>query len=222
MSQHSFIEGLEARTFLSVTPAPVLFDKAVLKDRAVVHAKLVKFRTDFVVGAVRLYGDYLAIKHNTAAGDTTLVSLFQTLNTEVAAARSQLLSDHLTDSATVKADEKAVTTDIALVRKDAKDATAEAAAETALTAARVQLATDLIAAVNTRVGVRSSLAQTVQTAGEAVGQAASADTLGDARFKAAAAKFSTDGSAWLGKLTADVTTINADITQLNADLAAAD
>ena len=85
MADHTFIEGLESRVLMSATPAPVLFNLTVKADRLAVRADLLKFRGDIAGCQSKLLKDIIAIKKNTAKGDTSLVAPFQQRRADVKA-----------------------------------------------------------------------------------------------------------------------------------------
>src|SRR5437763_16367203 len=100
MADHTFIEGLESRVLMSVTPAPMLFNLTVKADGQAVRADLLMFRGDIAGCQSKLLKDIIAIKKNTAKGDTSLVASFQQLTTDVKAMQTQLRIDRLTEAAT--------------------------------------------------------------------------------------------------------------------------
>lgn len=215
------IEGLESRVFLSVTPAPMLFNATVKSDRLMVKADLLKFRSDIFACDAKLLRDRIAIRKDLAKGDTSLDASFLTLQNDIKTMRSALRVDRLTESANALADESAIKLDIRQIIRDRGNATAEVADHAKLLTDRIQLQNDLIAGLDSRIATRQAELPTISNDVDAIVTAANADPNASAALKAAAQTFATDRTTCITTLTADLGVIATARTQLVADLTAA-
>jgi hypothetical protein len=217
----AMIEGLESRVFLSVTPAPMLFNPTVRAQRLMVKADLLKFRSDIFACDAKLLRDRIAIRKDLAKGDTSLDASFLTLQNDVKTMRSALRVDRLTESANALADESVIKLDIRQIIRDRGNTTAEATDHTKLRADRIQLQNDLIAGLDSRIATRQAAETTISNDVSAIVTAANADPNASAALKAAAQTFATDRTTCLTTLSADLQAVAAARTTLVADLTAA-
>jgi hypothetical protein len=221
MADYTFIEGLESRVLMSVTPAPMLFNATVKADRLAVRADLLKFRSDIAGCQSKLLRDLIAIKKNTAKGDTSLVAPFQQLRTDVKAMQRQLRIDRLTEAANALAVESTIKLDIVQIIKDRGNATAEATDHAKLLSDRVALQNALIAGLDSRIATRQSFESTIAADTQAIVTAAQGDPNATTALQAAAATFAADRTACLNTLAADLQAVAAARTTLVNDLTAA-
>lgn len=221
MARPVMIEGLESRTLMSATPAPMLFNPVVRADRAVIRADLARFRADIFANGQRLMNDTRAIKKNIAPGDTSLTAPLQTLHTDVQTMRVALLEDRLTEAANALRDESVIKLDILQIIRDRKNATAEVTDHQKLRADRVTLQNDLVAGLDSRIATRQANEATIAADAAAIVTAASTDAMATPALQAAVSKFATDRVAALNALTGDLQAIAAARAKLASDLTSA-
>lgn len=219
MSHNQFIEGLESRQFLSVTP---IFNASVVADRLVVRADLLHFESDIFANEAKLLVDIQNIKKNVAKGDTSLKAPFAQLHADVHTMQTALKEDRLTEAANALADESVIKLDEVQVLKNKGNAMAEAAAHTALRNERIKLQNDLIAGLDARIATRQADETTISNDTQAIATAAESDASATPALKAAAATFAADRLTCLNTLTADLQAIAAARTTLVAALTAAE
>jgi hypothetical protein len=221
MSGHSFVEGLESRMLLSAAPAPVLFNPTLRADRLAVRADFLRFQSDALSGEAKLLTDTQAIKHNLTKGDTSLVTPFAQLHTDVKAMRLALREDRLAESVKALSDESTIKHDILQILKDRKNATAEVADHAKLKTDRITLQVDLMAGLDFRIATRQQFLPTISNDVNAIVTAANNDPNASAALKAAAATFGGDRTTVLTTLTGDLQIIATARAKLVNDLAAA-
>jgi hypothetical protein len=219
MTQRTFAESLESRTFLSASP--VLFNTAVKIDRLLVQIELLKFRNDLFVSGTKLTNDLRTAKKNIAAGDTSLVAPFAQLKSDYKAMRAQLLEDRLKAAANVLADQSTIKLDILKIKQDKGSDNAESIDHAKLRADRIQLQNDLIAGLDSRVATRQTFETVISNDTQAIVTAANNDTAASAALQAAVIKFGADRVTVLNKLTFDLQGIATARQTLVNDLTAA-
>lgn len=210
------VENLETRTVLSVSPVSM----AVAADRLTVRADLLQFRLDALKGAITIQGDVNALKTAGAKKDPTLAPLFAQLKTDQQAMRKELQSDRLTQATNVLKDQIGILGTLKQIALDHGNADAIAADRETLRTQRVQLQTDEIAGLTTRINTRQAGLTTISADLDAITTAAAALSNPAPGLVDAVNQFSTDRVTLLGTLTSDLTKISADRTQLVADLTA--
>ncbi len=217
MSYQQFVEGLESRQFLSVTP---IFNATVAADRLVVRADLLHFESDIFANDAKLLIDTQNIKKNVAKGDTSLKAPFAQLHADARHMRLTLKEDRLTEAANALGDESVIKLDLVQILKDKGNVTAEAADHTKLLTDRVKLQNDLIAGLDARIATRQTDEATISADTQAIVTAADNDVQATDGLKAAAATFAADRVTCIETLTTDLQTIASAHTTLAAALAA--
>jgi hypothetical protein len=218
VSNQSVIEVLESRTLMSA--APVLFDKVVKADRAVVQAELAKFNADIGYCAAKLTADSKALAKAGVSAVPGAPALIATLKSDITMERTALKEDRLTQAANALAQESIIDLDIRQILKDKGNSSAEITDHAKLVTDRATLQGILITGLNTRIATRTTDESTITTAANAVVAAVQADTSASAALTAAATKFGADEAACLTKLATDLMNITNARTTLMNDLTA--
>ena len=219
MSQNeSLVELLETRTLMSA--AGKVFDTAVAEDRLAVRADLLKFRADLASSSATLLTDTTAIRSNDAGQQATLAPLFTQLHTDVKTMTTTLREDRLNESAATLDDESVIAKALEQALVDRKNPTAEAADQAALHTDRVQLQTDFIAGLDSRIATRQADETTIFSDVGVILSTVQSDTSASPALVTAVDKFTTDRTARLTTIDADLQLLIAARTTLSADLAA--
>jgi hypothetical protein len=208
-----FTEILESRRFLSVSAV----SSAITVERAVIKLDLAEFKADASVGAAKIQVDVAKLKALDLKSDTTLAPLFSTLKVDAKAESTALAADNLAESKAVTADQTAIVAELKLEVKDKKNPTALAADKAAVVTDRIQLQSDEVAGLDSRVTTRTTLDTKVFADLTAISTAANAETGVSEKFTAAVNKFVTDSTALTTKLPTDLSKISTARTQLIAD-----
>jgi hypothetical protein len=219
-AQKLFVERLENRQLLSVSPASSVFNATVKLDRLQIRVDLAKFRFDDLSADFTLLADRIALRGDNVAGATTVVPLIAKLHADVKTMRTQLLSDRLTQASNALRDESVIIADLRQILADKGNATALAADRAKLKNDRITLQNDLIAGLDSRIATRQSFYNTLFADGQAIEAAAQTDPNASSKLKADITKWISDGDAKLNTMLADLTKLAADRTKLVNDLTA--
>lgn len=210
------IESLEGRTLLSAS----VVSTQVKADRLVVKADLLKFRSDIAANSAIILSDVELLRNDGLKNDTTLNTLFKSFRKDVNSMHKQLFSDRLDQKANVLKDQLAIALEQIQILKDKHAGNDTTADKAKLLADRVQLQTDEINGLNTRITTRQTFFTKLSDDIDALVTAAESDPTASPQLQIDIQKFATDRSATLTTLTSDLTTIIAARTQLAADLMA--
>lgn len=214
------IDPLESRALLSASATGSLFDSTVVADRLVVRADLLKFEADLDASSAQLIVDTAVVKANDAGMAATLNPLFKQLRTDVKTMSTALRVDRLNESAATLTDEAAI--DKVLVQEivDRKNPTAESADKAQLLTDRVQLQTDMIAGLDTRIATRQADEATIFNDVNAIAAAVQSDANASPALVAAINKFTTDRTDRLTTILGDLQNLVTARTALATALAA--
>lgn len=219
-NENRFMESLESRTLLSVSPAQAALNATVQADRLQVRADLLKFKSDVVGLPGTLLADMTALKHDHLGNDPTIKPLVKTMRADIAKMRFTLLGDRLAEKSNVLADESAI---VAVERRlllDKGNPTAVAADRAALLADRVKLQQDMVAGLDKRITDRQTFFNTVFNDGQAIITALQNDSNASPQLTADLTKWINDKTAGMTTLTADLQKLSSDRDQLVAELTA--
>ena len=215
------MEEMESRVLLSVAVSkPVLFNAAVKADRLEVRADLAQFRADCFSFDAKLLTDTTNIKKDDPAQATTVGPLLQTMKNDIHTMRTTLKEDRLTEGANALADESVIDQELVQLIKDKGNAQAVAADKAALLTDRIQLQTDLVAGLNSRIATRQAAYSTLIADGDAVVAAAETDPNASVKLTADLTKWTTDRSDGMTTLLTDLQSLVNARTQLVEDLTA--
>lgn len=212
-----FVESLEGRTFLSASA----INLKVKIDRLEVKADLLKFRSDLASTTATLLGDLQTMKTDGLKNDTTLLPLYKTFRSDVTKMHMALYADNLTEKANVLNDESIIVKELIQILKDKHSNPGNVSADQQqLLAVRVQLQTDEIAGLNSRIATREIYFTTLSNDLTNLVTAAESDPNASPTLQGAISQFSMDRSNTLTTLTNDLTAIMNARTTLAGDLMA--
>ncbi|HEX4124385.1 MAG TPA: hypothetical protein VHY37_06635 [Tepidisphaeraceae bacterium] len=211
-----WFESLENRCLLSASPVST----QVKIDRLQVRADLLQFRSDIAGGTATILTDLQKLKSDGLTKDPALAPLFTTFRNDVKSMHKQLRMDNLNESAAVLQDQSVIVKELIQTIKDKHNPTALAADQQALLADRVQLQTDEIDGLDTRITTRQDAYNQLSTDLDNIVAAADADTSLTTTDLADVNTFATDRNALLTTLTADLQTIDQARNALSSALSA--
>jgi len=210
------IESLEGRTLMSVSA----IDPKITADRLEVKADLLKFRLDLVSNSLTISADTTLLRKDGLKNDALLNGLLKTFHSDVKTMHAELFADNLNEKVNVLTDQLAIVIEKLQILRDKGNATALAADNQRLLADRVQLQTDDINGLNTRITTRQVFLTTLTNDIDALVTAAESDPNASAQLQADIQKFASDRSTGLATLTSDLQAIVTARTQLASDLMA--
>jgi hypothetical protein len=212
-----FIESLEGRTFLSASA----INMQVKIDRLEVNAAFFQFRADLASKSAVLLGDLQTMKADGLKNDPTLLPLYKTFRSDVTKMHIALYADNLTEKVNVLNDQVVIVKELIQVLKDKHSNPANVSADQQLLLAdRVQLQTDEIAGLNSRITTRKTYFMTLSDDLTNLATAAESDPNASPALQGAISQFSMDRSMTLTTLTDDLTAImNARTTLAGALMA---
>ncbi len=215
------MEDLESRVFLSATTAGgSVLSAAVKADHVQIRIDLLKFKGDDFGLASRLLSDVTNIKKDDLKQATTVVPLIKQMKTDIKTMQLTLKADRLAESSAALADESVIAKELLQILKDQGNPTAVAADRQHLLADRIQLQTDLVAGLNSRITTRQNSYSALIADGQAVVTAAQSDPNASAKLQSDITQWTTDRSNGMTTLLADLQKLVTDRTQLVTDLTA--
>lgn len=204
-------ENLESRVLMSAVPSTVT--AAVSEARLQVKIDLGKFELDAIEGGQTLIADCKALQADGVQHDPALAPLLQQLHSDVKSMQSQLAADNLAES-------EAVATDMGIIcaqkLKILGDKThAEKLADKAvLVQDQINLQTDMLTGLNTRLATRQDDYTTISDDITALATALASDIGASQQLVTDVTKFLGDRSTLLTTMEGDLNTIITDRTAL--------
>jgi hypothetical protein len=212
-----FIDELEPRRLMSVSPV----SEAVEAARLQVQADLVQFKSDVIVGVTTLEADCVTLKADGLKADKTLTPLFNTLHSDVQTMLTALKADRLTEYSNVLHDESIIVAQKLKILGDKGNSTQKQADQAVLVHDLIQLQSDEIAGLNSRLATREADETTISNDVSAIITAADRDSNASPQLVTEVNKFGTDRTNLLNTLTADLNTLITDrgalVTALTAE-----
>lgn len=115
-----FVELLEGRTLMSVTPV----NTTVKIDRLEVKADLLKFRSDLASTSATTLADVDTLRNDGLKNDAALKPLFKTFRSDVKKMHMALFSDNLNERVNVLTDQLAIVREQIQILRDHGNSTA--------------------------------------------------------------------------------------------------
>ena len=203
---------------MSAAPSP--WSSQVVADRQAVRQELKLFASDIANGCATIEADVAALKADGLGSDTTLAPLFKQLHQDVKAMQAELLLDNLAEDANVLADESIIVAQKEKILGDTGDPALRRADKVVLIQDQVQLQTDEINGLNSRLQTRKADYTTIFTDLGDITTALQSDVDASGQLGADVTKFVNDRTTILNTLEGDISALMADRTQLKTDLIA--
>jgi hypothetical protein len=181
---------------------------------------LLKFKSDALANFTKMLADVKAIKADHVKDATTILPLIAKFRADEEAMCSQLKIDRLSERQNALMDESAIVGELKKIAQDRLNATAEAAEHVQLRADRIQLQTDLIAGLNSRLATRQAGFTTLTADMAQIVTAVLVDPNASPQLVSDIEMAVNDKTNCLNTMMADIQTLIADRTKLAADLTA--
>jgi hypothetical protein len=211
-----FFEPLESRALLSASAV----NATILADRLQIQNDLIQFKSDCIEYTNTLIADCAALQADDLKQDATLAPLFKTLHTDVANMQTQLKADNLAECSAVLKDQSVIVNEEEQILTDKGNPTKLKADKAALLTDRIQLQTDEITGLNTRLATRQADYTKLFADLSAITTAIGSDSGASAKLKADVTKFTDDRTDALNTIEGDIQKLITDRTKLVTDLTA--